>query len=91
MSVQRLKQETTATEFITWMEYLTQQSYEYTRDQIFSAMIAAEVRRSWVKDAKSVRADDFMPDLRPKEPLTLEQASAQAKNFWLPFVGIKDY
>lgn len=93
MSVQRVKQETTATELIVWSEFLIQKSYEYSKDNYFQAMIAAEIRRWKVKEPQRVTIKDFMPDLKPKEikQLTCEEATRRSKDFWLSFVGIKDY
>ena len=94
MSVQRVKQETTATELVTWIEYLRMEKekvLDIEKQDYYLAQIASEVRRSFVKSPQSVKTSDFMINFKEKEqkPMTKEEASAASKQYWFGVTGFK--
>ena len=85
MSVARLQAEISSSEFVDWIAYLEKDINEFHREDYLFAQIAAEVRRSWVKNYNDVDPSDFLIKLEPKKEkkkLTLEEASSKAKRFF---------
>ena len=80
---QRLKQMISSSEFVKWKRYLEIEQERTTKDHCYYALIASEVRRSFVKDPIGVRLKDFILDFGKKKerekPKTVEEAAAIAK------------
>ena len=87
MSVQRVKHETSATDFVKWIEYLRlekEKVFETDKLDMYLAAIACEVRRSFVKTPATVKMSDFILDFSQKEvkkPMTKEEATAASKRY----------
>ena len=96
MSVQRVKQETTATELVTWIEYLRmdkEKTLDLEKQDFYLAQIASEVRRSFVKSPLTVKTADFILDFKAKKdkkPMTREEAAAASKRYWFSLTGFKE-
>lgn len=85
--VEELKARITTTEFLDWLEFLKWDESRRTKQDIYLAQIAAEVRRGWVKDPKKVRAQDFL--LREETNDDRKNRMQKSKSAWLTAVGIK--
>lgn len=75
-------------EFLDWVEYLRWCEDRTTKDQYFLAQIAAEMRRTIVKNPKDVKLQDFIlkwerPGEVEAEDKSPEQKLAQSKGAWL--------
>lgn len=62
--VQRLKKETSLTEFRDWKEYLRWQANEHTVDRHYLAQIACEIRRSCAKKPNDVKLNQFLLEFK---------------------------
>lgn len=82
MSVARLSEEITFTEFLDWLEYLKWEEARETKQDAYLAQIACETRRGWVSEPKKVKMDDFI--LKFGEP-----AKPSSKDVWASILGIK--
>jgi len=87
MSKQRCQEETSSTDFVLWMEYLEGKINAFHREDYFLAQIAAEIRRSFVKNPKKVKLDDFLLKFKDKtktarKKMTKEERTKIAKSFW---------
>ena len=78
------------------MEFLNEEETSTTkREEYYWAQIAAEMRRSWIKDKQKVKLKDFLIKFsyakKPKEesPVDREIRIKQSKNFWLTSLGLK--
>jgi len=96
MPIQRVKRETTATEFVEWCTYLKQeQKKKLGREKLdyYLAQILCEIRRSYVKHPQKVKMKDFFiefTDEEKKKPLTKEQATKASKRRWFGLLGIEE-
>jgi len=95
MSVQRVKQETTATELVTWIEYLRMEKekvLDLEKHDYYLAQIASEVRRSFAKSPQNVKTSDFILDFKekPQKPMTKEEAIVNSKRYWFGLTGYKE-
>ena len=64
----------------------------FHREDYYWASIAAEIRRSWVKDKKQVKMTDFLIDFKLKKKTSGKDVVANtnlSKQFWLAKVGYK--
>jgi hypothetical protein len=85
--------QTSASEFSTWKEYFRLKEerdlVEHNKWEFYAAMIAAEVRRSYVKNSSKVSIKDFLIDFKRAlelskkkvldKPRTREDAAQRAK------------
>ena len=86
MPVGELKQRITFTEFLEWLEFLRRDEERNSKMDYYLSQIAAEVRRGWVKQAKSVKVSDFLIKLVP----TQQEAKVQkSKQSWAFACGLK--
>ena len=88
MSLQRTQFEITSTEFINWIVYLDDDSNRFYKEDYYLAQIAAEIRRSYVKDPMKVKLKSFLMKFerknKPKKPkMTVKERTKSAKTFWL--------
>lgn len=86
MSLQRCQKETTSTEFVEWIEYFRQDFNVRRREDYFLANIACEIRRSVVKNPKSVKLKPFLLEFET-EPIKKERRNTL--NTWLAWAGVK--
>jgi hypothetical protein len=83
MPVRELRKRITYSEFLDWCEFLTQEEQRVTKLDLYLAQIAAEVRRGWVANPRSVSVQDFLLETKPRvDP-------SQSKQVWLSYFGIK--
>jgi len=92
--LQRVKNETTSTEFIMWQEYLEQDLVISKREYYYLAQIAAEIRRTISKHPKRIKLQDFLLKFRNDKKvnnsmLSVEERTKKSKSFWKALVGIK--
>ena len=93
-SLQRVKNETTSTEFIMWQEYLGKEFMVARREDYYLAQIAAEIRRTISKYPKKIKLQDFLLKFKNKKrdkmsELDLKEKTRRSKSFWKALVGIK--
>jgi len=92
MSTQRAQFEISSTEFMDWIVYLDDKEInEFRREDYYLANIAAEVRRSYVKDPMKVKIDSFLfnfkSEKKEKKKMSIEERTKRAKSFWGAIVG----
>jgi len=89
---------TSSKEFVEWMVFLKEERNEKEKQDYYLALIATEVRRSYLKDPRSVRLEDMLLDFgtaTPKRPndLSIEEQRKQrlmtSKSFWFALTGVK--
>jgi len=95
MSLQRCQDETTSTQFLSWLAYLDYDVNAFHREDWFLAQIAQEVRRLISNKPKKVRLNWFLlkfTNKKEKKRLTKaekEKAAARQKKRILAWAGIK--
>ena len=96
MSLQRCQRETTSTEFLEWLEYVEQDVEVPQRMDFYLAQIAAEIRRSMVRNPNSVKLENFLLNLtlrsKQHKPLTeteKQMRMARSKAAWYAVLGKK--
>jgi len=87
-------QETTSTEFLAWQQYFEQEQTKHTREHYYLAQIAAEVRRSNVKNPKAVTPEQLLlkfttspKKVAPPTEADREARTAASKANWFGLVG----
>ena len=94
--LQEVKRKTSSREFIEWLYFLgdekDQEMNAISKQEFYLASIAAEMRRSWVKNKHSVCLKDFLLDFKLKAsvPDTMVKAAKRAKQFFFGLAGISD-
>ena len=87
MSVQRAQFEIPSTEFIDWIVYLDDEELNgFRREEFYLANIAAEIRRSWIKNPVGVKLESFLMRFKKgkteKPKMTKVERTKRAKAFW---------
>lgn len=82
--MRELRQRITFNEFLGWLDYLSQEEERLTKEDLYFAQIAAEVRRANVKNPRSVKIDHFLVK-RSSESVPAPKSS---KSIWLSAVGL---
>ena len=100
MSIDEVKRKTTARQFLKWQRFILQiETKSFHREDYYAALIASEVRRSWVKYPRRVKLSQFILDFQPKGskrkdgPQTEEEAVEhvrRSKAYWLTWAGVDD-
>jgi len=94
--LQYVQEHTTPTEFIMWMAHLEEEirrkeEWKY-KLECYLARLIAEVRRSWVADAKNVQDKDFFVVFKKQDEektmIDKEEQIAKSKKFWLTGLGL---
>jgi len=94
MSVQRTQSEVTSSEYMDWIAYLDEEELNgFRREEYYLAAIAAEVRRSYVKDPEKVEVKSFLIKFkRGKETKKVEKTKEErikaSKTFWMALMGM---
>jgi len=90
MSLDRIKIETSASQFVLWMEYLDWEINAFDKTCYYLAQIAAEVRRPNMPKGKTVKLDDFIIKFSSKkaEEKPLEDAQTRANRMKQYFFGM---
>lgn len=68
----------TYTEFLEWLEFLRWEEDRHTKSDYYMAQVAAEIRRSNVKNPRKVRVQDFLLKSDP----VIAKKSADSKKVW---------
>jgi len=86
MSVDRVQDETSSFQFMMWKEYLERDVNAFHRENFYWAQIAAEVRRSFCKNPKRVKVENFLLKFKnkvvTKKKMTKKERTKSAKAFW---------
>ena len=83
-------QQTTSTEFVMWKHYLSLEMNRPSREDIYAAQIAAEIRRGNVKHPRKVKTKDFILKFQigpKKDKRSFVERLAASKRYWLGLVG----
>jgi len=96
MSLDRVKMETSASQLVLWMEYLKWEiNSNFHREDFLTAILATEVRRSYVKDPKAVKVTDFPLPLKfefdkeaQRKELDPQTRANIAKRFFFGLTGL---
>jgi len=78
-----------ASEYIEWCLYLNLIEEENSKEEFYLAQIAAEVRRSFVKNPGGVKLTDFLFKVKKEQTFTLKEATRRAKQFFFALTGYK--
>ena len=84
MSLDECIQKHTYRQYLAWLEWLQEEQNNPSASDYYLMSIAAEVRRSVVKQPSSVKLDDFRIQFKagPTPPPDPTIAAAQAKALW---------
>ena len=92
LSVDRVQDETTSFQFVMWQEYLERDANAFHREDFYLAQIAAEIRRSFVKNPKRVSIGDFIlkfvNKVVRKGKMTKDERTKEAKSWWAALTSI---
>lgn len=99
MPLRLCKKWTTSREFVEWIEWLDQEEKRITVNQNYMAQIALEVRRSWIKDKRTLKIKDFILPFQKEgqkkkkkrekmNELSVEERIKKSKSFWFGLCGI---
>ena len=93
MTIRECQSRVSSKEFVLWKVYMQDEHNRFHREDYLFAMVAAEVRRTIVKNPNRVKTEDFLlkfkDDRKPK--LTKQQKEKHdkdQKNIWLVGVGL---
>lgn len=69
------------------MVYLDMEQSQHSKLDNYLALIASEIRKSWVKDPKKVRQKDFL--FVTEDQTERQQKSERSKSIWMAALNIK--
>jgi len=96
MSLDRVKVETSASQFVLWMKFFEWETNAFDVTRCYLAQIAAEIRRGNVKEPRNVKVADFIMKFEPprkeseqKESAMVAQTKAnRTKAFFFALTGL---
>lgn len=96
MSLDRVKMETSASQYVLWMEYLDWEINAFDKTCYYLAMIAAETRRPNVKKGVIVKVEDFIikfvskkREMKKEEtPMDVQMKANTMKHFFFGLTGL---
>lgn len=93
MSLDRVKMETSASQFVLWMEYLDWEANAFDKTCYYLAQIAAEVRRPNVRKGTIVKIEDFIMKFTHKKldeptPMDIQTRADKVKRFFFGLTGM---
>jgi len=93
MTLRECQSRVSSKEFVLWKYYLQNEHLRFHREDYLFAMVAAEVRRTIVKNPNKVDPKDFLlkfQDTRSNEISEEDKQRALSfdKSFWLETVGL---
>lgn len=93
MSLDRVKMETSVSQFVLWMQYLDWEINAFDKTCYYLAQIAAEVRRPNMPKGKTIKLEDFIIKFSGKKsaekPLEDEQTRVnKVKQFFFGLTGL---
>jgi len=86
--VSELAARITYSEFIDWLAFLWREEERNTKQDIYLAQIAAEIRRGLVKNPKSVKMKDFLMK-KAETPTKVEKPPSKSKSMWAAALNVK--
>lgn len=90
-SIRQTQRQVSSKEFVLWQAYWEIVDQELTLDRLYLAQIAAEIRRSCVKDPARVKVSDFVYTTqkpKPAQKMNKETFTAVSKAKWMAVVGL---
>lgn len=91
-TLQEVKQQTTSTEFLLWVEYLKLKRKEPRREDYYLAQIAAEVCKARAKYPDKVKLTDFIlkfsVEKKKKKKMSIKKKIEASKRFWFSKLGL---
>ena len=67
-----------------WQEYFSEELKVQEKEHYYLAQLACEVRRSFTKDPKSVKIEDFLIKFKDSAPATKAQKDTNlSKSIWM--------
>lgn len=91
-SLQEVKQQTTSTEFLLWIEYLKREQTIHRKEDYYYAQIAAEVRKTKAKYPEKIKISHLLLKFGSKEKkkkMSIKERIKASKKFWMGLVGMK--
>ena len=85
MSLDRVKFETSASQYVLWQEYMDWEVNAFDKTCYYLMQIAAEIRRSYVKRGVVTKIEDFIMKFVSKKkerPMDAETATMRSKMFF---------
>ena len=91
MSLQRVQEETTSSEFVDWKMYLVlreeQKFFVYEKEDYYLAQIAAEMRRTFAKHPRRIKLKDFILQFKrkkekKKKKMSVKERTKEMKAWW---------
>lgn len=87
--------ETSASQFVLWMEYLDWEANAFDKTCYYLAQIAAEIRRTYVKRGVIVRIEDLLikfvskrVEEKPPTDLSKQLSANKMKQFFFVLTGL---
>jgi len=91
--VTELRQRISFREFVDWITFLRREEERETKQDIYLAQIACEVRRGYVAEPRTVKLKDLMLTSSTEEPAKEEAPRAKSKSrskaAWTKALGVK--
>ena len=93
MSLDRVKMETSASQFGFWMEFLEWETNAFDKTCYYLAQIAAEIRRPNVRKGAVVKIEDFIMKFMHKKvvesaPEDIQTKTNKVKQFFFGLTGL---
>lgn len=87
-SLATVMRETSSSTFVLWCAYLKRKREIRDRDDYRFAMLAAEVRRSYVKKGVKVKLTDLLLNWKKPKPMSKKEYTKRSKAGWFAAVGL---
>ena len=97
LPLQETMEKTTSKEFLEWIAFIEMERNEREKIDYYLALIATEVRRSYVKNPRSVNVEDMLLNFKPHkaQEVPLSQAEGEpdkriaiSKAYWFGVLGV---
>jgi len=96
MSLDRVKIETSASQFVLWMKFFEWENNAFDATRCYLAQIAAEIRRGNVKEPRNVKVSDFIMKFqlptseaeRVKTPAEIQSKTSHMKSAFFTLTGL---
>jgi len=75
---------------VEYVEAMSQEINDFHREDYFLAQIAAEIRRSYVKNPKAVQLKTFLHKFKVRAETVLESSIERSKAFWKATTGTNE-
>lgn len=89
LPVEELAERITHSEFLDWLEYLKWEDQREGKDDFYSSLIAAEIRRSYVKHPNKVKQKDFKIQYKETTSSAPSLSGMAGKAIWLNALNIE--